>query len=50
MKKENRSERLFVRIKPSVKQKLMEMAKEQSKSVADLIEEMITIENNSAQA
>jgi len=41
MKKENRSARLFVRIKPSVKKKLMEMAEEQGKSIADLIEEWV---------
>ncbi len=41
MKNENRSERLFVRIKPSVKKKLMQLAKEQGKSIADLIEEYV---------
>lgn len=38
-KKETRSERLFLRIKPSVKLKLMALARDQNKSVADLIEE-----------
>ena len=42
MKNENRSERLFLRIKPSVKKKLMEMAKKQGKSIADLIEEFVS--------
>lgn len=37
--KENRSERLFIRIKPSVKKKLMEMAKKQNKSIADIIQD-----------
>ncbi len=41
MKKENRSERLFLRIKPSVKKKLMATAKKQGKSIADLIEDIV---------
>ncbi len=37
---EKRSDRLFLRIRPSVKKKLMEMAKKQGKSFADLIEDI----------
>ncbi len=38
---EKRTGRLFARIKPSIKKKLKEMAKDQGKSIADLIEEYV---------